>query len=248
MTDKDISALASGKTAAVAMTSKAIPDGWRLVPDKATDAMVNAVRAGKLEPASPFHVQRAIETIKNNYLKMLAAVPAEPDEWPDAKTSAAAVAVGEPMTDRKTMCDMPNPSESDLESPVFEAIWQTIKRWDVNVPNYYIGYCGANGSHVKLILDALVSAYSMDGAESRESMHENVLSDIAKQCARKSDERHDYLPVDAETEYHFHPHKWVMAAMRAAISWDRKMNRATPHAPIASAEGAVPAASLTERS
>jgi hypothetical protein len=68
--------------------AKAIPDGWCLVPAKATDAMVNAVRAGKLEPASPFHVQRAIETIKSNYLKMLAAVPAEPAEWPDAKACA----------------------------------------------------------------------------------------------------------------------------------------------------------------
>lgn len=50
---------------------------------------------------------------------------------------------------------MPNPTEADLASPVFEAIWQTIKTWDVYVPAYYVGYMGANGSHVKLILDAL---------------------------------------------------------------------------------------------
>lgn len=51
--------------------------------------------------------------------------------------------------------DMPNPTEADLNDPEFEAIWQTIKRWDVNVPDCYAGYCGANGSHVMLILNAL---------------------------------------------------------------------------------------------
>ncbi len=52
---------------------------------------------------------------------------------------------------------MPNPTEADLVDPIFEAIWQTIKSWDVNTPEYYVGYCGANGSHVKLFLDALAS-------------------------------------------------------------------------------------------
>lgn len=50
---------------------------------------------------------------------------------------------------------LPNPDEEDLKDPIFEAIWQTIKSWDVNAPSYYIGYCGANGSHVKLVLDAV---------------------------------------------------------------------------------------------
>jgi hypothetical protein len=53
------------------------------------------------------------------------------------------------------MAEMPNPTPEQLESPEFEAIWQTIKSWDVNVPEFYEGYCGANGSHVVLILDAL---------------------------------------------------------------------------------------------
>lgn len=51
--------------------------------------------------------------------------------------------------------DMPDPTEEDLESPEFNAIWEVVKTWDVNVPEYYGGYCGANGSHVKLILNAL---------------------------------------------------------------------------------------------
>jgi hypothetical protein len=52
---------------------------------------------------------------------------------------------------------MPTPNESDLNSPIFEAIWNVIKTWDVNVPAYYSGYCAANGSHVKLILQGLQS-------------------------------------------------------------------------------------------
>lgn len=45
--------------------------------------------------------------------------------------------------------EMPNPTELDLKSDEFNAIW------DISAPDYYNGYCGANGSHVKLLLDAL---------------------------------------------------------------------------------------------
>jgi hypothetical protein len=50
---------------------------------------------------------------------------------------------------------LPNPDEAEQASPEFQAIWSVIKTWDVNVPEHYVGYCGANGSHVKLLLDAL---------------------------------------------------------------------------------------------
>lgn len=50
---------------------------------------------------------------------------------------------------------MPSPSEADLADPMFNAIWQLTKTWDVNSPEYYEGYCGMNGSHVMLILNAL---------------------------------------------------------------------------------------------
>ncbi len=56
--------------------------------------------------------------------------------------------------------EMPNPTDEELASPEFEAIWQLIKSWDVNVPTHYEGYCGANGSHVKMILDAIASSKS----------------------------------------------------------------------------------------
>jgi len=50
---------------------------------------------------------------------------------------------------------MPNPTDADLADPLFDAIWQVTKRWDVNAPEYYVGYCGMNGSHVMLILNAI---------------------------------------------------------------------------------------------
>ena len=51
-----------------------------------------------------------------------------------------------------------DPTPEMLRDPVFEAIWQTIKTWDINVPNIYEGYCGANGNHVRAILEAVKSA------------------------------------------------------------------------------------------
>lgn len=49
----------------------------------------------------------------------------------------------------------PDPTPGMLASSEFEAVWQCIKRWDINVPGAYGGYCGANGNHVRAILDAL---------------------------------------------------------------------------------------------
>lgn len=50
---------------------------------------------------------------------------------------------------------MPSPSQKEIERPEFEALFQLIKDWDINVPDYYTGYSSGNGSHVKLILDAI---------------------------------------------------------------------------------------------
>lgn len=64
----------------------------------------------------------------------------------------AAIATAE-LNNASGYLEMPNPSDKDLKDPVFNAIWDVIKKWDVNVPSHYAGYCGANGSHVMLILD-----------------------------------------------------------------------------------------------
>lgn len=49
----------------------------------------------------------------------------------------------------------PAPTPEMLKSPEFEAVWMCIKKWDINVPDAYAGYCGATGNHVRAILDAL---------------------------------------------------------------------------------------------
>lgn len=50
---------------------------------------------------------------------------------------------------------LPDPTPEMLERPDFNAVWNTIKTWDISVPSAYVGYCGATGSHVRAILDAL---------------------------------------------------------------------------------------------
>lgn len=53
----------------------------------------------------------------------------------------------------------PDPTPAMLnDDPLFDAIWQTIKAWDINVPTAYAGYCGATGNHVRAIYDAVKSA------------------------------------------------------------------------------------------
>lgn len=49
----------------------------------------------------------------------------------------------------------PDPTPEMLAMPEFQAVWQCIKSWDINVPGAYGGYCGATGNHVRAILDAL---------------------------------------------------------------------------------------------
>ena len=50
---------------------------------------------------------------------------------------------------------LPNPTEEDLQRIDFNRIWEVIKSWDINIPDAYSGYCGATGSHVMIILNAL---------------------------------------------------------------------------------------------
>lgn len=53
-----------------------------------------------------------------------------------------------------------NPTPAQLASPEFEAVWQVIRTWDINVPGYDGKgmYSGAMGNHVVQILKALVPA------------------------------------------------------------------------------------------
>ena len=41
--------------------------------------------------------------------------------------------------------------------PIFDAIWDEIKTWDINVPTEYAGYTRATGTHVHAILKAMAN-------------------------------------------------------------------------------------------
>ena len=42
--------------------------------------------------------------------------------------------------------------------PIWEAIWNEIKTWDINVPTEYVGYMGATGNHAAAIFLAIRNA------------------------------------------------------------------------------------------
>lgn len=49
----------------------------------------------------------------------------------------------------------PDPTPEMLSDPRFNAIWNVIRSWDMNVPEVYVGYCGCTGNHARAIFDAL---------------------------------------------------------------------------------------------
>ena len=67
------------------------------------------------------------------------------------------------MNSFPTMNNFPDPTPEMLTAPEFEAIWQCIKSWDINIAEHYNGYMGATGNHVRAILDALRSARCLKG-------------------------------------------------------------------------------------
>ncbi len=49
----------------------------------------------------------------------------------------------------------PSPTPQEMESELFNAIWECVKTWDIKIPKYDDGYMSANGSHVKILMDAI---------------------------------------------------------------------------------------------
>ena len=70
---------------------------------------------------------------------------------------------------------MPSPSQEEMDSELFNAIWKIVKDWDIGDPNYYTGYTGGNGSHVKILLDAIKPA-----------IRENKINEILKKDGESS--------------------------------------------------------------
>ena len=69
--------------------------------------------------------------------------------------------LGKLIIDRapKNPAPWPDPTPEMLKSPQFEAIWNCIMSWDINVPGVDGEgmYLAANGNHVRAILDALLT-------------------------------------------------------------------------------------------
>lgn len=76
--------------------------------------------------------------------------------------------------------EMPNPTPEDLKDPLFNAIYERCKAWDVNCPEHYVGYCGFNGSHAKIICDEVRKVLDQQPRTQEEIFEQaNVLIDKA---------------------------------------------------------------------
>lgn len=59
-----------------------------------------------------------------------------------------------PITDR-IFFDMPETTPADLVDPIFNAIYEATKDWDVGAPKHHGGHTGMTGSHVMIIVNAI---------------------------------------------------------------------------------------------
>jgi len=93
----------------------------------------------------------------------------EYQEWKASQEKLRKATVPYPFKTKKEWLD---PTPAMLESAEFDAIWQVIKTWDINVPDVYAGYCGATGNHVRAILDGLnLMTFTQKKLEKSEAFH-----------------------------------------------------------------------------
>lgn len=58
-------------------------------------------------------------------------------------------------SDMKEIQPMPMPSEEEIGTAAFEAVYKVLKGCTINMPKYFTGHQQINGCHVKLIIDAI---------------------------------------------------------------------------------------------
>lgn len=74
----------------------------------------------------------------------------------ELRTSTSAVATPDtPAGETQMRYKDADPTPELLSDPVWNAIWEVIKSWDVNVPDAYSGYMEANGNHATMIFQAI---------------------------------------------------------------------------------------------
>lgn len=122
--------------------TQAYGDGWRDSGPK--EAATAAYTAGFL-------------SCKAIRARDLSALTQSPESLPPNCTMDETRGIRTVGPDGGVLRQMPNPTDTDLKDPLFGAVWEATKTWDVNAPEFYRGYCGMNGSHVMLILAAIRS-------------------------------------------------------------------------------------------
>ncbi len=139
-------------------TDKQIAPEWTIVLDEVQWDMLQQTLDNPPEP--------------NEALKKLFAPADPPDQIGDAPERPP----------------WPDPTDEMLVDPRFEAIWQAIKSWDINVPSVYGGYCGSTGNHVRAIFDALAALRSpADGYRAGAEAMREACAQIADECTPASE-------------------------------------------------------------
>ncbi len=187
--------------------------GWKCVPMEATDVMAHAASN------TP-----AMRVVARAYWRcMVAAAPSAQNGQIDE--GGLLMPEDKPAQAPAEEATWPDPTPEMLRTPEFEAIWQTIKTWDINVPAAYGGYCGATGNHVRAIMDALDRfAAPMSEADAKR------LADIRHAWSDESEEFHA-LPfmlrlLDAAvaaqrlTAALLDPSEEMVAALLREFGWD----------------------------
>lgn len=122
--------------------------------------------------------------------------------WPDPSAGPANVG---PEGFSEWTKKNPAPTPEMLEDPLFCAVWDAIKGWDIGCREY-AGYAGAMGNHARAIFEAI----RVPRVDSRAERQVAVLREL---CANLR----AYAKITLETAYWPSPTEEAMARAQALI-------------------------------
>ena len=111
----------------------------------------------------------------------------------------------------------PAPTPEMLKQLDFQRVWESIKTWDIHVPEVYQGYCGATGNHVRAILDAIVKPSERE-LESFRALAEKAITKWNKDCIG--------FKLDSSDKDSFF--KWNQLVWQEIDMWCRRGNKVSP--------------------